>query len=547
MPQIQADPSSSLKRRLNKPVSRMSVEEKKRLLEEIREMERDTMERIEQAKAADPFWFFEPSDGTVTPEGMALLRRHLKEEDIPQRFDGQLDVFKSESHMVGESGGNQAGKSLVMTIRRLILATGAIPNALKGIFPEHIILKKRPRHYRTVGVDLINGLEKNVIPKYKEWVPRDYLIDRSWEKSFAAKSNTLTLIDPKDKGLISTIEFMSNKADEMSHQGPPMDGIDFDEEPDYRIYKENLVRLVTALRMDMQFGWTPTGGLSWSYHVLCNKANDDHGNKIQWFKLSSVTNKRANLSIVEEILKDITSYQEKKMRILGDYVSLTGLIYGNLFDPQIHLIEPFPINYQDFVVYRGLDPHTSKPTVCVESAFDREGNEYVCGLYQRAADTEDIKADLARRAQERNYRLGWTRCDRSANSTNHALGDRNIYLELKRGKNAIPALFESQKFTGSIHAGVDVIKQRLKINPLTGKPSLFIFNTPEMKPLIQAFRTMERDTYQNEEKKGMKDKINEGPHDAHAAFRYIHQSVTNWFPAVQYTPEYEPVSEVTGY
>lgn len=530
-----------------KSIKKMSREEMIKNLAELEKMEASVLDKFDRVKAENPFWFFEPSDGSVTAEGMALLRKHLKEEDIPQKFDGQIDIFKSDANMLGESGGNQAGKSLVMCIRRLILATGAVPNALKGIFPEHIISKKMPRHYRVVGVDLINGLEKNVIPKYKQWTPREYLIDGSWDKSFTAKNNTLALVDPKTKQLISTIEFMSNKADEASHQGPPMDGIDFDEEPDYAIYKENLVRLVTAERMDMQFGWTPTGGLSWSHNVLYTKKNDEHGNKIDWFKLSSVSNRRANLAIIEEILKDIHDYSEKKMRILGDYVSLSGLIYGNLFDERIHVIPSFDINPAEFVVYRGMDPHTSKPTVCCEIAVDREGNEFVCGLYSRAADTEDIKADLAERALERNYRLGWTRCDKSANSTNHALGDRNIFLEFGRGRNAVPALMESQKFTGSVHAGVDVIKQKLKVNPLTGKPSLFIMDKPENRPLIKAIKTLERDTYQNEEKKGMKDKINEGPHDAHAAFRYPHQSIMNWYPAMVSVPEYEPVAAAVGW
>ena len=172
--------------------------------------------------------------------------------------------------------------------------------------------------------------------------------------------------------------------------------------------------------------------------------------------------------------------------------------------------------------------------------MDREGFEYVISTYMRAADTEDVKADLAERARLNGYRLAWTQCDKSANSTIKALGDRNIFLELGRGKNAIPALASSEKFTGSINAGVNEMKKLLKPDLITGKPKLYIFDNAENKLLIKAFETLERETFSNEEVKGIKDKIAEGKHDAHAALRYIHQRRITWLPQEQRTYEPQP-------
>lgn len=546
-PSIAVDPGADIKRLLRKPVKFMSEEEKARAHAAMLEMENELLRKLEEAKAADPFWYFEPSDGTVTAEGRALLKRHLKEEDIPQRFDSQIDALKSESPICAVSGGNQAGKTNVVCIKRLIKATGAVPKALEGLFPMHTIPKKTPRRYRVVAEDFSNGLLKNMIPTYQKWVPREYLIGGVWDKSWSAQANTLTLIDPKKRSVISTIEFMSNAQDVMSHQGPPLDGVDFDEEPRHEIYKENLVRMTTAERFDMQFGMTPTHGMSWTYDSIFSKSEDDSGNSIDWFKLASVTNRKANLMVVEEIIKGLDDYNEIKMRLLGEFVSLSGLIYGSLYNAKIHKIPAFDVSGDNYVIYRGLDPHTAKDTYCVEIAVDREGNEYACGLYHKAADTSVIKKDLADRAKDRKYRLGKSTCDRSADSDNHVLGDRNIFNELGTGENAMPALFKSEKYKGSIDAGVDQIKKKLRVNEATGKPSLFIFDTPEMKPLEHAFKTMEREAHQNEKDKGMKDKIKEGPHDAHAAFRYPHQSQMNWFPPVQNVPEPEFVNENLGY
>ena len=45
----------------------------------------------------------------------------------------------------------------------------------------------------------------------------------------------------------------------------------------------------------------------------------------------------------------------------------------------------------------------------------------------------------------------------------------------------------------------------------------------------------------------MKDKIAEGRHDEHAAFRYIYQGRPQWYPVHEYVPEPEYVNESTGY
>lgn len=468
---------------------------------------------------------------------------HLRKD---YKWDFEVPVF--HNYVAGGVVNHNSGKSTAVCIKRLIRSIGEVPNALKGIFPMHTIPKKEPRRYRVVAEDYTNGILKNLIPLYQHWVPREYLIGQDWSKSWTAMSNTLTLVHPQRKVVVATIEFMSNAGDVMSHQGPPRDGVDFDEEPRYEIYKENIVRMATAERLDVQFGMTPTHGLSWTHDEIYTKAKDDHGNDIDWFKVSSVTNPKANLAVVDEIVQGLSDYTDIKMRLLGEFVSLSGLIYGSLFDRKIHVIEPFNLDPNEYVVYRGLDPHTAKPTYCVEIAVDREGNEYACGLYAKAVDTDVVKADLAARVKEKRYRLGKTVCDRSADSDNHALGDRNIYDELRRGNNAIPALFKSEKYKGSIDAGVDLIKQKLKVNPITGKPSLFVFNTPEMQPLIHAFRTLEREMFRDEKNQGIKDKIKEGPHDAHAAFRYPHQIRMSWFPPTVFAEtEAEPVSEAVGW
>tara|TARA_R100001530_G_scaffold26226_4_gene21126 strand:- start:13362 stop:14972 length:1611 start_codon:yes stop_codon:yes gene_type:complete len=500
--------------------------------------------KIDFLKEENAYYYFEPSDGTVTPEGEALLRKYLNPEDIPQVFDSQLDAIKAleTCNIIAVLGANQAGKTLIMSIICYGITTGVLPEALKGVFPEHLLPKRFPMKARVVGVDN-RQLQNAVIREWKKFAPKECLKNGNWADSWNAERKMLTLY--RDNNFVlAEIEFMTNEQDVDSFQGVQLNVVIYDEEPKEKIRKENLMRFVTADRVIELFGFTPTHGLSWSSEIFFGDIADN----VKVFELASVTNKKANLSTLDEICSQETDYNKLLMRLLGKYVSLSGLVYSNLFSEKIHVIKPFKLNREDYIVYRGLDPHMTKPTACAEIAVDREGFEYVVGCYKsnHGDDTEIIKAELAKRAIERNYRLGWTNCDKSADSTIRIIGDYNAYVLLGRGKNAIPALFKSEKFVGSKIAGVDLIRQKLKVDERINLPKLVIFDTPENKELIHSMKTLERDTFANEDDK-IKDDIKEGKHDFHAALRYAHQRVMNWMPFNDYVPEPEYDSDNTGY
>ena len=98
-----------------------------------------------------------------------------------------------------------------------------------------------------------------------------------------------------------------------------------------------------------------------------------------------------------------------------------------------------------------------------------------------------------------------------------------------KGENPIPNLKKADAYKGSILAGVDLIRQML-IGHDELHPKLMILDRPENQELIHSFRTLQRDTYANEDIRGPKDSIAEGKHDHHAALRYILQSPLRWYP-----------------
>ena len=536
------------KRKPGRPKKKLSNEVIQKQLAEIEKLEAEINQKLEEAKKANPFWFFEPSTGEITSDRMDFLKKHINAEDIPQKLDGQLDVLLSKASIKGATGGNRGGKSVVGAVYAFICATGEVPQSIEEIFPKERLRKDFSYCFkvRVVGVDH-KTLLNTVLPTYKQWCPKEYLKKGSWSESYMSEQRTLFLYKDGKGEPIASVEFMTNQQDDDSFQGPDIHLLIYDEEPKEGIHKENMLRFAATEKIDVLFCMTPTNGITWVAELF-DHDEDKRGQKIELFKMTSVSNKKVNVEVLEEIVQGIDTYEEKKMRLLGEFVSLSGLVYGKLFDRRIHVIPPFfdglaPYQKKEYLMITGLDPHTVTPTPMVFLLLDREGNTYIDRCWMKTAETDVIRQEWHKIVKENGYRPGWAVADKSSDTSFIAFGGRNIFMELSRGKDAIPALRTSEKFTGSINAGVDDIKKRLKVDG-NGRARFFIVDRPENKLLINSFRTLERDTYADEEKNGQKDKIKEGKHHLHAATRYIFQYSLSWWPQVDNVPQPELIDEV---
>jgi hypothetical protein len=541
---------------------------------ELEKFEQETIEmykEVEQKRAilkdTDPFWFYEPTRNEVNDEQRTFLREFLHPEDIPQRLDAAVDVHACDANIIGVSGGNQSSKTTTCTIEDLIKATRAIPPSLKGIYPESKLPKKKVNRIRIICEDYQNGILKHNLPNLMRWTPKAYLIDGRWEKSWSAEKMQLTLIHPEEKSICATIELMTNNAEVGTFQGPPIDRVRFDEEPREDIFDENLLRFVTSDHLDIAFGMTPTNGLSWVYDRLWNKDAIQGNNSIRWFQLCSISNPKANLNTLREICKNIKRYDELRMRLLGEWISLSGLIYGAYFKRRVHVIAPEKLGlskgqyldcscasarlgdlsidiadmshsadcpFLSYVAFLGLDPHEVKATAAVVVCVDRDETVFVDRCYKGDKTLKEVKREI--NGILRPYRYGFGKCDPHADSDRTAFDNINAWKILTHGENPIPGLRKADSYKGSILAGVDIIKQLL-----AGRdelhPRLMVVDRPENQELIHSFRTLQRETFANEDSRGPKDAIAEGKHDHHAALRYILQSPLHYYPHENTTKE----------
>lgn len=566
------DPPWKMKRKARKVAkdpNSMTLAELDSFEAETKAMLQDFNDKIKVAEDSDPFWFYQPTRSDLNDDQRAFLKEFLNPVDIPVRLDSAVDVHACTANILGVSGGNQSSKTTTCTIEDLIKACRVIPDSLKGIYPESKLPTKKFNRIRVICEDYQNGILKHNLPNLMRWTPRQYLIDGRWEKSWSAEKMQLTLVHPTERQVCATIELMTNNAEVGTFQGPPIDRVRYDEEPREDIFDENLLRFVTSDHLDIAFGMTPTNGLSWVYDRLWNKDADVTGkNSIQWFQLCSISNPKANLNTLREICKNIKKYDELKMRLLGEWISLSGLIYGNYFKRRVHVIAPEKLGlgtgqYLDchchaanlgrlsipiadmphahdcpfmlYVTYLGLDPHEVKATAAVFVCVDRDENVFVDRCYKGDKTLKEVKRDI--NSILGSYRYGFGKCDPHADSDRTAFDNINSWKILTRPTQdkdgsvvpAIPALRKADAYKGSILAGVDIIRQML-----TGKdeshPRLMVLDRPENQELIHSFRTLQRESYANEDERGTKNAIAEGKHDHHAALRYILQSNLGWYP-----------------
>ena len=288
-----------------------------------------------------------------------IIRKSKKERlsfFVPHEKQRQFIV--SPARTKAFIGGNRSGKTTAGAIDVIMECTGTHPLQTSGIRP------KPPVFWRVVCVDFINGIEKIILPKIKQWIPEKYLIDGKWDKSWLEKSRTLTL----NNG--SKIEFMSALQDREKFQGTSRDGLWIDEEIDKPIYQECQMRLLdrggrTILTL------TPVNGMTWVYDEIYLKKNDP---AIDVITVSTYENPHIDPAEIK-ILADNMTEDEKRIRLNGEFISLQGLVYKDFTDGPPLVIPPFSIP-DGWTNYIGIDPHLRTPTAVLFAACDREGDLY---------------------------------------------------------------------------------------------------------------------------------------------------------------------------
>jgi phage terminase large subunit-like protein len=264
-------------------------------------------------------------------------------------------------------GGNRSGKSVGGVCEGIWRATCTHPYR-----PELNAIG--PNRGRVVGVDFTQGIEKILIPLYKQWLYPSALRGGSWDSAYDKWTRTLNFING------STIEFMSYDQDLDKFAGTSRHWVHFDEEPPKSIWQENLARLIDT-NGEFWITMTPVEGITWIYEDLYEKNVDNPDGPVEVIKINSIENPYLAAEALNEFASVLDSDEDAAARIGGAFVQQGGRVYKN-FDPTVgglHVLrEPiedpkamFPERNWRWIM--GLDHGLKNPTAVLWMAVNEYG------------------------------------------------------------------------------------------------------------------------------------------------------------------------------
>lgn len=293
-------------------------------------------------------------------------------------------------------GGNRSGKSVGGVCEGIWRATCTHPYR-----PELNAIG--PNRGRVVGVDFTQGIEKILIPIYKQWLYPSALRGGTWDNAYDKWTRTLNFSNG------STVEFMSYDQDLDKFAGTSRHWVHFDEEPPRSIWVENLARLIDT---DGEF-WitmTPVEGMTWVYDDLYENNVGQEDSKVEVIEINSIENPYLRDNALVDFAS-VVDADDAATRIGGSFVQQGGRVYGN-FDPTpggMHVLnepidnpnELFPNNNWLWIMC--LDHGLKNPTAVEWLAINEYGFAIVFDEYYQ---NELVIKDYAKNIKEKINRHG---------------------------------------------------------------------------------------------------------------------------------------------
>jgi phage terminase large subunit-like protein len=254
-------------------------------------------------------------------------------------------------------GGNRAGKTIANVLECLWWITKTHP------YRE---LPSEPIRGRLTCVDFPNGLDKIILPLFKQWLPSKYLINNNWDDSWSQYHKTLTL----NNG--SFIEFMSYDQDLDKFAGTSRHFVCFDEEPPKTIFNECRARIVDTGGV-WWISMTPVDGMTWVYDDIFEPYETDPINcKHFVIQADMLDNPHISPEDAEEFLSGLDP-KERAAREHGTFVQLGGRVFKK-FDPDVHKVK-FDFKFTDEMrIYTSIDIGWAHPTAWLWHAVEPNGH-----------------------------------------------------------------------------------------------------------------------------------------------------------------------------
>lgn len=178
----------------------------------------------------------------------------------------------------------------------------------------------------------------------------------------------------------------------------------------------------------------------------------------------------------DNIDKMISQYplDERESRIEGKFGHLLGRVH-KWFDERIHVVKPFKIDPEKYVVAKAHDTHPRVPDHINWIAIDDKGRKFICNELQVTGTTADMASQIKAIEKNEGYRMVDHLIDPSAfNEDKRAV---NLPVSQQFWDEGIDYRRGSKDLDGCIRRTDDALYFEEKEGQLIVEPELFIFNT----------------------------------------------------------------------
>lgn len=368
-------------------------------------------------------------------------------------------------------GGNRSGKTEMLVYDCNEFATGR--------HPIRSVNHKPPVNIRMCAPPTTkDGQVGIVIEKLKQMVIRDDLLGGSWERAYSPSERVLYYNDgrkPNNKG--SYIQFKSSEQSVDKYAGWMGDAVYTDEHYHISYYRENQARLVDHSGYYVHTMTPEAGAITWERkHVF----NNENSHFIAYWKFSQYGNPYLPLEAIEKFEASITDERIRRVKVHGEFVPLSGLIYEN-FHEQMSFIkfDELPEEWPRICI---LDPHIKKEHAIIWAALSPEKEFWVYRTKKIHATPEDLKRYIRTKSIGENI-VAWVADEAMGGGRVDNFGNLSILEILRQGDNSIPFVGTQQKGDGQFQAGVMRVRQWLEVDNITGKPRILI-NKPDCQELV---------------------------------------------------------------
>jgi phage terminase large subunit-like protein len=312
-------------------------------------------------------------------------------------------------------------------------------------------------------------IREKIIPELRKWFPTNgktkYYEMFKEGKAYESKIRTST-------GFV--IDLLTYEQDPKEFESVDCGFIWFDEPSPKNIFIASIARLREGGQAMMTL--TPLSYSAWIKDDLYDKQEEKNVKVVEanvWDNCYEYENTRGILKL-KDIENMIQQYpeDEKLARIEGKFGHLLGLVH-KAFSRDVHVIKPFTINKEDYVVYMAHDTHPRVPDAINWMAIDRKGTKYIIDELVITGTDAEMAAII--KQKEMFYRVDRRLLDPSGfnndtRSSEKPFGDRM----LSHGLRYYPG---SKDLIGGIRALDNAFNYEMKNGVMVKPPEVYIFSS----------------------------------------------------------------------